>query len=204
MILAFAAGRCACAETLGFDDLTGDEGTVPSGYNGFNFNNFDFINSGFATLTDGANNGYTNGTVSQPVSLFNAFGTAAGIASASGSTFSLNSLDLGAAWNNGLQVTVTGYATGVLLDTAVFTVNESGPTLETLNFTGVDAVDFSSTGGTPATSSASGGTEFVLDDLTVNAATPAAVTPEPGGLLLLGSGLAGVLGLARRRVFARG
>ena len=169
VVLTLAAGRCACAETLGFDDLSGDGSAVPSGYNGFDFNNFDYINSGFASLTYGAN-GYTNGTVSRPVSLFNGFGTAASITSADGATFSLDNLELGAAWNNGLLVTVTGYAAGVLLDTAAFTVNETGPTLETLNFTGVDTVDFVSVGGTPATSAASGGTEFVLDNLTVNSA----------------------------------
>lgn len=201
MICALLAGgfmSVAHAETLGFDDIAapGNNSAVVLGtYHGFTFNNFDALDG--TTFENGVNNGYTNGVVSPDNVIFNGWGAPASFSSTDASTFTLNSMYLTAAWNNGLQITVTGYDGGTLLDTATFTVNESGPTLETLNWSGVNTIEFVSRGGTPVPGVIGMGTQFALDNLTVSSV---ASTPEPCSLLLLGTSLLGGLGIGRRRL----
>jgi len=68
---------------------------------------------------------------------YNGWGAPA-ILSSSNSTFDLDSGYFSAAWNNGLSVRILGYTSGILTHDLTFTVNTSGPTLEKLDFLGVN------------------------------------------------------------------
>jgi hypothetical protein len=65
-------------------------------------------------------------------------------------------------------------------------VASSAATLQEFNLTGIHRVYIDNT--TPGTSG------YALDDITFNTPTPPATVPEPGTVLLLGSGLVGILG----------
>jgi hypothetical protein len=180
------------ATVITFDDLTGGTGQIPNGYAGLNWNNFWWI-------IGAADNpsGYTNGTVSQPNVAYNFGGNAAAFSN-SNSSFTLNSGYFTAAWNDGLAITVVGMLGGIQVvgDTQTFVVNTSGPTLETFNWSGIDEVGFSSAGGVHHVGYIGSGTQFVLDNLAIN--EPSTV-PEPSSVLLLGTGLLALIGMAWRR-----
>lgn len=119
-LVAFTAPSQATLIT--FDDLSdnGNGTQIPNGYQGLNWSNLYVLNTQLFSTPSG----YQNNTVSPPNVVFNGFGAPAVI---SNNAFTLNSFYLGAAWNDGLQVTVIGKLNGVTLDTATFTANTSGP-----------------------------------------------------------------------------
>ena len=199
----------APAQTLNFDDLSTSPPSatdpycpvplLPPGYHGFNWDNF-YVIKGSQYFDPYLNlntycigpSGYNTGVVSKENVAFNGYGDPASVSSANPFTF--NSVYMTAAWNNGLNVEVDGYHGATLLYQQFLVVNTYGPTLEVFNWTGVDKVLFTSTGGILQQGYFGGGTNFVLDNLTVSN-----VTPEPATLLLLGTGLAGIGGVMRRR-----
>jgi hypothetical protein len=119
---------------------------------------------------------------------FNGFGSPASFTSAG--TLELNSIYLTAAFNDGLNVTVTGLLNGVTVDSTTLVVNTSGPTLEAFNWAGINAVDFSSCCGVHDDSYLGSGTQFVIDNLSI--------VPEPSTWAMLLLGFAG-LGFAGHR-----
>jgi hypothetical protein len=187
----------APATTLTFDDLPPlgagiTNAAIPNGYGGLNWTNMHYVNG---TTYDPSPNGYRNGRVSGDYVAYNDF---ANIASASSAPFTFNSVYLTGAWNNGLQVTVTGFNGASTLFTQTVTTSAFAPTLFTFNWTGIDRVSFTSFGGTPApTFTAGSGTHFAMDNFTFNVPVTAGA-PLPGtascGLVLVAA-----LGLARRR-----
>ena len=58
------------------------------------------------------------------------------------------SVDLAAAWNDGLNIQVQGYLKGQLVDSQTVVVNPSGPSLFTFNYQDIDTLKFVSSGGT--------------------------------------------------------
>ena len=157
---------------------------IANGYGGLNWNNFYTVNT-----TPFPGTGYANGTVSQPNVAFNQFGISASFSRPT--PFIFDSVDLTAAWNNGLNIDIQGLLNNVLVDNANFTVNTTGPTLATLNWQNVDEVEFSASGGTNAGLNGYG-TYFVLDNLTI-------CVPEPATMTILGVGVAALAGYRWRQ-----
>jgi hypothetical protein len=189
----------AQAATLTFDDLispppkpnASDESfaIMPTNYGGFQWDNFWFDS------TPPSRTGYRFGVVSQSTILYNADGTPA--AFERDTLFDFNSVYLTAAFRNGLNILVEGFAGGTQKYAQTVLVVATAPTEFTFDFLGVDRVQFTSSGGTKAFAIGSG-THFVVDNLTFDKAqTNTQAVPEPAtlaGLALAGTGL-----LAARR-----
>lgn len=170
----------ASATVITFDDLHAS-GQIPNGYAGFDWSN------GFETENTAGTPNYQWGVVSPFVVAENGpdngvFG-ALNVWFSSNTAFTFNSAYLTGGWNNGLHVEVKGFIGGIggtLLDDKTVIVNSLAPTLEEFNYSGVNTVEFISSGGTNAGHGGSGA-EFVMDNVTINASS----TPEPASLTLL-------------------
>ncbi|MBW4450209.1 MAG: PEP-CTERM sorting domain-containing protein [Spirirestis rafaelensis WJT71-NPBG6] len=184
----FSTGQ-AHAVVVTFDDLPGFADSIPQGYAGLNWDNFDSLNP---VVFDAQSSGYGNGTVSTPNVAFNAFGDPAAISVNSGK-FDFNSTYLTGAWNNGLNILVEGFLGGQSLYSKTVIVNSTSPTLLNFDFLGIDNLKFTSFGGTNAGYDGDG-THFAMDNFTYNQTKP---VPEP--FTILGSLTAGGIGVALRR-----
>lgn len=182
------ASTQAYSTTIHFDDLP--VWTSPA-------NNYGGVNwSGFTTMdaTVYPTSGYRNGLVSSKNVAFvyrdgNVW---------SPTTFTFNSVYLTSAWHEGASIVIKGSLAGNTLYTRDLILNTTAPTLVSLDWTGIDKVQFSSRGGTPNTAYNGGGEFLAFDNVTVNEATGGAV-PEPGSLALLGLGAAAIVSLRRRK-----
>jgi hypothetical protein len=193
--LLFVVGLTLFAESakaavITFDDfgasVLGE--TIYNGYQGFHWDNF--------LVMDGINwnGGFLNGVVSADNVAFNGYGSLATISSST--PFNLDSGYFTGAYNDGLNVTVQGYFGSTPTGSVSFTVNTTGPTFETLNLYGITSVTFSSSGGTDAGSPFGDGTQFVLDNLSVN------TIPEPSTYALFSIGAIGMMMVMRRKKIA--
>lgn len=191
-LLALFASQSFAGTTITFDDINTNGGCctpIPNGYNGLNWNNFFALD---ATASPYSMEGYGAGLVSPPNVAFNGGGSPASITS--GANFTLTSGYFTGAWNDGLNITITGLENGTPLFNETIVVNSTSPTLETFNWAGINEVDFNSFGGTPNPNYIpfGSGEQFVLDNLTINGGAPG--VPEPGTLVLFGTGLLGIAG----------
>ena len=152
-------------QTVDFEDLSAPNGSLeplPSNYAGFTWTNFGLMEYDEFQLE--SDSGY------RPASgdnlAYNQYGDAASIAR--GSDFDLESVAMSAAWNEGLQVTLSGYNNGALTGTETFTLAYGVSQVFELNdaiFDNVDEVVFTASGGTDVTTDSGAGTHFALDDL---------------------------------------
>ncbi|MGD0898711.1 MAG: hypothetical protein ABR915_12815 [Thermoguttaceae bacterium] len=191
MALLLAGATAAQATVLNFDSLPGDSVAIPNGYGGLNWSNFYYLN---AASYSGNPSGYLAGMVSPNNVAYNAFGDPASFSSAT--TLTLNSAYFTGAWNDNLSITAKGYNGANLVDSLIFTVSSTAPTLEVFNWSGIDSVVLSSSGGTPHGYPEGSGEHFAMDDLTINGGQQA--VPEPSSVLIWGVAAVGLAAFARR------
>jgi hypothetical protein len=180
---AFTTVPAARADLISFDDLPGSNGAITNGYMGYNWSNFRYVN----TVTDpiSANSGYANAAVSGQVVAQGTGGSPNTISSAA--PFILNSGYFTAAFVDGMTINVVGTLNGATVLNTSFTVNTTGPTLESFGGVMVDTVTFTAWGGTPHPGYPAYGEQFALDNLnTTGSVQSAAQTPEPASLTLFG------------------
>jgi MYXO-CTERM domain-containing protein len=188
-----SAARATVLDFEGLPLWSTDEGLlaeIPNGYGGFQWDPFFFVMDAATYFVNPS--GYLNGLVSGKNVAYNAFVNDVSFWVASG-TFALKGLYLTAAWNDGLNVDITGYLGNSAVHTATVVVNANAPTHVLLNWSGVDKVEFHSYGGVNA-GYGGYGTQFALDDLDVE--VKGAPVPEPFTVAL---GLGGLALAARRR-----
>jgi hypothetical protein len=205
-IAGLAVAAPASAELIHFDRIEEPSGSrIPEGWGSLHWSSdFRWLN---ADAKEGTETGYQFGMVSPPGVAFNADG--ADVSFRRKTPFELVSFYLTGAWRNGLEVAVTGIANGVQVDRTTFTVNASGPTLETLDWD-VNEVSFHSFGGVDAGYGADG-KQFVLDNLTIMpVSTPSGAIqpfsdgiPEASTWAMMTLGFAGLAFAGFRRVKPR-
>ncbi len=212
-------GRAGASTLLTFEN-TGTTAEQPLySYGGLSWQNVETMNTDWWVTDGNPINGYVTGAVSPPtVAWVPPDGTSdMATATVSSSTpFAFLSAALTSAWDDNLQLQVTGYLHGQVVGSQTVTLNPSGPTMVNFNFQQVDTVQFSASGGTldPAFStpnlppSMPPTPQFVIDNVTVDAPgvsqpplpTPA---PEPSGLAIAGL-LTGGWWFLRKRTRSRG
>lgn len=177
------------ATVITFDDLPGGI-NVGSHYAGLSWTNL-YTQQG--NISPG---GYANAVVSGQNATFNA---GANDAVVSSSLFDFNGVYLTAAWNDGLNITVTGSQNGQDLYSQTVVVDTSGPTWFSFNFFGIDTLRFDSFGGiaNAVFASSGAGEHFSMDNFTYNEVVQS--VPESSSLALLALGLLGLLGARRAK-----
>lgn len=180
-IILFAAADLRAA-VLTFDEIAPHLAAVPDGYGGLNWHNMSVLD-----VTRAGASGYENGVTSGD---WVAFNESALVATLSSGLFDFRSAALTAAWNDGLEVRVEGFAGGVLAFSRTVAVDTAGPTWVQFDFFGIDSLTFTSSGGVENPAYVGGGEHFVLDDFHYDRNPP--IVPEPGTLVLMGLGVAGI------------
>ncbi len=186
------------ATVLTFDDLPVQTyyGTIPNGYGGLQWYEFGIIKPENYPESPG---GYLNGMISPRNVAFNAFATSDETTTGSiyvlDSVFDLHSAYLTAAWNDGLQITALGFLRGTLKYSSTYTLDSTSPTLVDFSYSGVDRVNFISSGGIWHGYGSGGGTQVAFDNLVVT-------VPEPSVPVLFLFGTAFVWMFSRRSELA--
>ena len=177
----------AFASVCTFDDITtGTGSTIPAGYGGLNWSN---------TVLRGTlypDSGYNNGAVSGDYVTYGGSGTITSVAPA----FDFTGLYLTAAWNTGLNVRFRGFQGVMQVYDQTVTATCLSATWYDFAFLGIDKLMISSSGGVDYPPYSGGGTQYVIDNFTINETSDP--VPLPGSLALLGLGLAG-LAVRRRK-----
>jgi hypothetical protein len=197
--LAAAMDRQAGASTLlTFEDTNTTNEQPLTSYGGLQWQNVQTMNTDWWVRDGNPINGYVNGAVSPPtVAWVPPDGSFSGTATATVSSsmpFAFQSAALTSAWNDNLQLQVTGYLHGLIVGSQTVTLNPSGPTMVNFNFQQVDTVRLSASGGTYDPAFPSPGTstqvppspQFVIDNVTVDVPGVVTSVPEPSGLAIAG------------------
>ena len=194
VVAAFVSSTSVNAAVIEFDDITTRAtATIADGYDGFNW---DGINVGGGTPPWWPGSGFENGRVSGEYVAWQSGGIQSAITLSGGGVFDFNGAYFTSAWNTGLNITVDGLFNNSVIYSSISSFNTDGPTWFNLNFSGIDTLLISASGGVSA--GLGGGGEFwVMDNFTYNEAISS--VPVPAAAWLFGSGLIGLVGIARRK-----
>ncbi|CAF1542364.1 unnamed protein product [Adineta steineri] len=119
-----------------------DQGNITSPYYGLNWSNFYYINA--SAYTTSAYH-YIQGT-GQYVAWFKQTAT---IQPSGGGTIGINSFIAVAPWTPALTLGITGYYLNSQVNSTTVPLTNTGSTTVTLNWLGLDTIQFTTTGGTP-------------------------------------------------------
>ena len=188
----FIGSAATHAAVITFDDLPNIEfaDVISNGYQGFDWSWFNYIDK-FAL----PNTGFEQGVVSGKYAAYNDF---AATATTSGSPFDFNGAYLTAAWNDGLNIEVSGFVNGIGQYTKTVVVNTAQAQWFDFNFYGVDTLSFRSYGGERNPQLDNDGEHFILDNFTYNEPRSATQVSEPSTMILFGMGII-FLGLLTKR-----
>jgi hypothetical protein len=185
-LISLSLSTTANATVITFDDLPATEAdAIHSGYQGFNWGDEFWTSVAYIHKNTLPGTGFENGVVSGNYAAFNNFATTSTI---SGDIFNFNGSYLTAAWNDGLNIEVSGFLNNLLLFTQTVIVNTHTAQWFDFNYTGINKLSFRAWGGT-SISPGEGGEHFVMDNFTIN---ESASVPESPPLLLLLLGLAAI------------
>lgn len=191
---ALVLSTSANAVVIEFDDIT-KTATAPitDGYDGFNWGG---INVGGGTPPWWPGSGFENGRVSGKYVAWQSGVLQSAISLSGGGVFDFNGAYFTAAWNTGLNITVDGLLNNSLIYSSISSFNTDAPTWFNLNFSGIDKLLISAIGGVNA-GLGGAGVFWAMDNFTYNEEIPA--VPVPAAVWLFGSGLIGLIGIARRK-----
>jgi hypothetical protein len=176
----------ASALILDFEDLyTSSFQAIPNGYGGFNWNAATQI--GVINADYHPDSGYDYGSVSGDMAAFNYYGdTPSDIDLVGFGTFTFNGAWFTSAWYD-QTISFGGYNNGSLLYTSSnYSINTTDPLWIALDWSGIDRLEINSTN-----------YQWVMDNFTYNESAP---VPEPSTILLVGTGLLGIIGFGRKRL----
>ena len=114
---------------------------VPNGYNGLNWRNVLVLN-GLNDSNPGT--GYRTGVVSPPYLVFDGFGQAMTISSATEKTFTINGFYSCAAWYDNVTLEITGARAGTDVYTKSVSLFMQSRTFVELNWSDVDTINLNS------------------------------------------------------------
>jgi hypothetical protein len=194
IVLMFGTFGMANASMLNFDDIALADGArvYLSTYHDLHFINAAAKNP---TPTEYS----AAGVVSPDNAVYNPYGDPLSIYTNTSTTFDLNSAFFTAQVTTDLQIDAYGYHNGAEVYHDVFTVGRETPFNAVFNWSGVDKVTFAGSGGSYGYSNSALHKYFVMDNFVYN--EPMSSVPIPSAILLLGSGLLGLSGVAGRRKF---
>lgn len=151
-------------------DPNTDRNAVPANYSGFVWTNFNVVapsliypNSGYMALL---NSGSEHFVARNTPNLMTSIG------SVPSQLFGVKSFLATGAWNNNLQLSLLGYRSGFVIYTQKVILQATTASIINLDWTNIDRINFTSSGGTSAGYPHYAGLHFAMDDLCLTKKLP--------------------------------